>query len=192
MSQSSDIRVRKGAGRPHRINLALDRLRERQGATTLRLVLQANLPRGQGRPSRLQYQRLTSYLVDCGSPAAVTRVREALANLMDKLSDPAEDEQCLPIQPAQVRRNIAGKARSTVPSSRSRRPKARDDGTDLSAAKVVVRRSGDVSKQRRTCEKASREGGSVVANGAYRKRSRLQGPFKSFRSLPVSARKQSF
>lgn len=81
------IRVRKGTGRSHRINLALDRLHERQGPTTLRLVLQAHLPRGQERPSRLEYQRVGSYLVDCGSPEALARVREALGSLMQTLTD---------------------------------------------------------------------------------------------------------
>ena len=82
MAQLLDIRVRKGAGRRHRINLALDRVRERHDPTTLRVVVQANLPRGQSRPSRLQYQRVGSWLIDCRTPEAVAHVRAELANLM--------------------------------------------------------------------------------------------------------------
>ena len=95
MAQLLDIRVRKGAGRLHRINLALDRLRERQDPTTLRVVVQANLPRGQSRPSRLQYQRVGSYLIDCRTPEAVAHVRAELASLMhgmDKVSQERPQE----------------------------------------------------------------------------------------------------
>ena len=89
VAQVLDIRVRKGTGRPHRVNLALDRLRERQDPTTLRLVVQARLPRGQTRPSRFEYQRVGSWLIDSRTPQAVARVRAELANLMhtlDKIS----------------------------------------------------------------------------------------------------------
>jgi hypothetical protein len=81
MTPTVDIRVRKGAGRPHRVNAALDRLRERQDPTTLRVVVQANLPRGQARPSRLEYQRVTSWLVDCRTPEAV----QTVLGILDKL-----------------------------------------------------------------------------------------------------------
>jgi hypothetical protein len=85
MTQPFDIRVRKGAGRPHRTSLSLDRLHERQGSTTLRVVVQANLPRGQSRPSRLEYQRIGSYLIDCRTPEAVQHVRACLKGLMRDL-----------------------------------------------------------------------------------------------------------
>lgn len=91
MAQQHDIAVRKGAGRPHRISLALDRLRERQGRTTLRVVVQANLPRGQGRPSRLLYQRVGSYLIDCTNPEAVAHARAELEKLMHRLAHPAKE-----------------------------------------------------------------------------------------------------
>ena len=100
MAQPPDIRVRKGAGRPHRVNLALDRLRERQGPTTLRVLIQANLPRGQGRPSRLQYQRVGSWLIDCGNPEAVAHVRAELAGLMDALAHPEKNKECSPAHEA--------------------------------------------------------------------------------------------
>src|SRR5579864_3691422 len=98
MAQPPDIRVRRGTGRPHRTSLALDRLREREGATTLRVVVQANLPRGQGRPSRLEYQRVGSWLIDCRSPADVVHVRAGLANLMRTLSHAEKNEQPSPAQ----------------------------------------------------------------------------------------------
>ncbi len=100
MGQLLDIRVRKGAGRPHHVSLALDRLRERQDPTTLRLVVQARLPRGQSRPSRLQYQRVGSYLIDCRTPQAVAHVRAELANLLHTLNNisldrpPEPQERC--------------------------------------------------------------------------------------------------
>lgn len=110
MPQPPNIRVRKGAGRPHRINLALDRLRERAGPTTLRVVVQANLPRGQGRPSRLQYQRVGSWLIDCQSPADVAHVRSELANLMGAFPHPNKDEQRSTGQEATVESPALGDA----------------------------------------------------------------------------------
>jgi hypothetical protein len=92
MTQPFDIRVRKGAGRPHRTSLSLDRLRERQGPTTLRVVVQANLPRGQSRPSRLEYQRIGSYMIDCRTPEAVQHVRACLKSLMRDLDHTSKTE----------------------------------------------------------------------------------------------------
>jgi hypothetical protein len=80
-----DIVVRRGTGRPHRVNISLDRLRDSQGPATLRLVVQARLPRGQGRPSRHEYQRVASWLIDCRTPVAVTHVRASIRDLMREI-----------------------------------------------------------------------------------------------------------
>jgi len=62
-----DIRVRRGKARSHRVNAALDRQRERQLPTSLRVVIEANLPPGQDRPSRMEYQRIASWMIECRS-----------------------------------------------------------------------------------------------------------------------------
>jgi hypothetical protein len=85
MAQIVDIRVRKGKGRIHRINLALDRLRATGGPTTLRVVIQARLPRGQTRPVRYEYQRVGSWLLDCRSPTAAMVVRSWLGDQVRRL-----------------------------------------------------------------------------------------------------------
>ncbi len=127
MGQLLDIRVRKGKGRPHRVNLALDRLRERQDPTTLRLVVQANLPRGQSKPSRLQYQRLGSYLIDCRTPQAVAHVRAELANVMLSLSH-------LPTQGADTRHNGT---RNNVPEAQARESRVSHPANSLAAGAFV-------------------------------------------------------
>jgi hypothetical protein len=96
MAQIVDIRVRKGRGRIHRINLALDRLRATGGPTTLRVVIQARLPRGQTRPVRYEYQRVGSWLVDCRSPTAAMVVRSWLGDQVRAL-----DRVCLVAQDGQ-------------------------------------------------------------------------------------------
>jgi hypothetical protein len=85
MAHIFDIRVRKGRARIHRINLALDRLRATGGPTTLRVVVQARLPRGQGRPVRYEYQRVASWLVDCRTPRAAMGVRAWLGDQVRRL-----------------------------------------------------------------------------------------------------------
>jgi hypothetical protein len=81
--------------RPHRVNAALDRLRERQDPTTLRLVVQARLPRGQGRPARYEYQRVASWRIDCRTQVAVKHVRACLRDLIREIDRvqliPADD-----------------------------------------------------------------------------------------------------
>jgi hypothetical protein len=91
--------VRRGAGRPHRVNAALDRLRERlkepnAGPVQLRVVVQARLPRGQARPVQLEYQRIASWLIDCRTSEAVTHSRQQLRALMQSL-----DRVSLPLPP---------------------------------------------------------------------------------------------
>ena len=96
MAQIFDIRVRKGAARQHRINLALDRLRATGGPTTLRIVVQARLPRGQNRPVRYEYQRVGSWLVDCRTPRAAMGVRAWLGDeirRLDRVRLATRDEQ---------------------------------------------------------------------------------------------------
>jgi hypothetical protein len=99
VAQPFDIRVRRGTGRPHRVNVALDRLRERlqePGAapTQLRLVLEARLPRGQARPVLLEYQRIATWMMDCRTSEAVTHARRELRALMNHW-----DRVSLPVPP---------------------------------------------------------------------------------------------
>jgi hypothetical protein len=83
--QIVDIRVRKGAGRLHKINLALDRLKATGGPTTLRVVIQARLPRGQTRPVRYEYQRVGSWLIDCRTARAAVGTTAWLGAAIRKL-----------------------------------------------------------------------------------------------------------
>ena len=85
-----DFRVRRGKARSHRVNAALDRFKERQSGpnpptTSLRIVVEMNLPRGQERPSRLEYQRITSWMIDCRTPEAAGFARRAFRDLIRKL-----------------------------------------------------------------------------------------------------------
>jgi len=88
-----DIIVRRGKARTHRVNAALDRLRERQSgpnppaSTRLRIVIEANLPRGQERPSRMEYQRIASWMIDCRTAEAVEHVRNSIRENLHQLRD---------------------------------------------------------------------------------------------------------
>ena len=87
MALPIDIRVRAGKSRDHRISNALDNLQTAGGPVTLRVVVEANLPRrSKGRKQAREYQRITSYLVDSRSPEALAHVRKQLRNLMRELN----------------------------------------------------------------------------------------------------------
>ena len=80
-----DFIVSPGKARPHRVNAALDRQRERQLPTRLRIVIEANLPRGQDRPPRMEYQRLASWMIDCRSSDVAVNVRHVLRDFLRRL-----------------------------------------------------------------------------------------------------------
>ena len=87
MGNLADIVVSPGKARSHRVNAALDRLREQPTPppTRLRVLVEVNLPRGQRRPPRLEYQRVASTMIDCRTPEAARYVRRMLAHLMRRL-----------------------------------------------------------------------------------------------------------
>jgi hypothetical protein len=74
--------VRRGKALSHTVRAAWDR---HSGPTSLRLVVEADLPRGQARPSRLQYQRLDSWIVDCRTTEAADYAPAAIRELMRQL-----------------------------------------------------------------------------------------------------------
>ena len=83
MSEPIDIRVRKGKGRSHRMSIALDNLKAAGGPVSLRVVVEANLPRrSKGRRQAREYQRITSYMVDCRAQEAVRFTRNTIDELM--------------------------------------------------------------------------------------------------------------
>jgi hypothetical protein len=82
------------------VSAALDRIREQGNAsrlTTLRVVVEANLPRGQNRPPRLEYQRLTSYRVDCHTPEAFQHARATVNKVMKSLDGISLPEPVAPV-----------------------------------------------------------------------------------------------
>lgn len=61
------------------MNAILDRLKESgTGPVQLRVLIQARLPRGQGRPAKLAYQRLGSTMLDCRTVEASLHARRAI------------------------------------------------------------------------------------------------------------------
>src|SRR6516164_6976161 len=87
MAKTFDIRLRRGRGRGHRVDNALNRLATEDGPATLRVELQCYLPRrrnpGQGRP---EYQRMgATFLVDCKNNAALAYVGRQIRECLRKL-----------------------------------------------------------------------------------------------------------
>lgn len=86
MAQPIDIRVRKGRGRSHRLSISLDNLKAAGGPVSLRVVVEANLPRrSKGRRQVREYQRMASYLVDCRTPEVINYVRRKLRDTLIEL-----------------------------------------------------------------------------------------------------------
>lgn len=82
-----DILVRPGTARQHRVNALLDRLKESgAGPVQLRVLIQARLPRGNARPVQLEYQRITSVMVDCRTPEAAQHARRAIRSAIQALN----------------------------------------------------------------------------------------------------------
>lgn len=103
MPRLIDIRVRRGRARQHRISNALDALKAAGGPVTLRLTVEAYLPRrAAGRREAREYQRITSYLIDCRRPEAVRHVFLSLREIMRQLdrTAPAVPEERLAPAPA--------------------------------------------------------------------------------------------